>query len=179
MKNFNFDSGDWSWGKYGAGDYYHEPLEELKAALESGKPFDTGWHGFVKIGASMRVSRDEHGILVEAADAMDEVFGEPDLIMDCLTDEESEKLTDEMIAEIQRRLAACMEFYTEFDGSEDLPANATLEEVLAAGEKALMLCDRSLENSFSICIKYTLQALYGESDETNRKIASRIYQLID
>ena len=179
MEKYIFDSGDWSWGKYGPGDYYDDALEELKSALESGKPFDTGWHGFVKIGAAMRVSRDEHGILVEAADAMDEVFGEPDLILDCLTREESEKLTDEMIAEIQRRLAACMEFYTDFEASESLPSDATLEEVLEAAEKVSMLCGRSLENSFSICIKYTLQALYGESDETNRKIASRICQLID
>ena len=173
MGGFNFEH----WGSWGIGDWYDETYEELKSAVESGKPFDTGWHGWKKTEESMRIIRTEYETIVEVHSCMDEAFGQEDLIFDCLTDEEEERLTDEMVDEI-RDLLYMGDFNEETEDSETLPLNATVEDIEELAEKMVNNCDSILKDYFRECICDTLVVMYGESEETEKLIAKRIAKLI-
>jgi hypothetical protein len=67
-KQFNldiFNSGDGA--HWGLSDWYEEKAAALKAALESGLPFDTGWYGSKKEIASARISSDGTVIQIEVS----------------------------------------------------------------------------------------------------------------
>ena len=150
------------WGSWGVGDFYDAPYKELKEAIESGKDFDTGWHGWKKEIQSMRISREDGRILVEVSQEMDEL---PDLIYDCLLDEEEENLTDEMIEEITDYLAMETEFNTYDENSEVLPTDASLDEVIDKAKELMQECDNYLKDAYRICIGTTLQVMYPDKVE--------------
>ena len=94
---FDFDD----CGSWGVGDFYDGNEGELRKAIESGEPFDTGWHGFKKEIQSMRIHRDETEVEVQVSAAMDEVFEQEDLFCDFLEDNEFDLLTDEVIDKVR------------------------------------------------------------------------------
>ena len=165
------------WGSWGIGDWYDEAYDALKAAIESGKPFDTGWHGWKKTEESMQIIRTEQALVVNVGSCMDEAYEEDDLIRDCLTEEEEERLTDEMVERIRELLYACT-FNDETEDSETLPVNATIEEIEEAAGRLVDECDSILKGHFRECIWATLVVMYGESEETEKLIAERIARLI-
>lgn len=60
-----FESGDGA--HCGLADWYEDKEAALKAALESGQPFDTGWYSSKKEIASARISSDGESVRVEVS----------------------------------------------------------------------------------------------------------------
>lgn len=168
-EGFDFED----WGSWGVTDFYDETREELESALKSGKPFNTGWHGAKKELESMQIVRDYENTVVCVHAYMDELYEQSDLINDCLTDDESNRITDDMIDEI-RDVCMFSDCVDECDESETLPLDASLEDIEKCASKLLDLCEKRLKDSFQMCIGITLSILYGESDETNKLIDERI-----
>lgn len=162
----NLDFYDWgSWGITGdASDLYHDVREMLEKALESGEDFDTGWHGFKKELESMRVRREGEKITVYVSAEMDSCFEEPDLIYDCLTDEEAEKLTDEMIESIREELMWA-DFVEESGDEETFPAYASLSDIMTSAKYMIGLCNERLHESFLMCMAITLNTVYGDPED--------------
>lgn len=155
--SFDFDD----WGSWGIGDFYKGNDAELRSAIESGKCFDTGWHGFKKELESFRVRRDNEGIMVEVLAYMDSAFEDTGLILDGITDEEAELLTDDMIEEIREYLYADTEFSDEAYDYEKLPATATFEDIMKSAKDLMNTCHDRLHDSFLSCAGTTLYVLYG------------------
>ena len=168
---FDFDD----WGSWGVGDFYDGNEEELRKAIESGEPFDTGWHGFKKELQSMRICRDEDGITVEVGECMDEAFGEEDLFYDFLEDDEFELLTEENLEEIRDYLAMG-DFVEETSESETISSDATFDQVMEKASELMQFCSDRLHDSFLECIGTTLAVIYDDPEDKNGKIAERIEQ---
>ena len=168
---FDFDE----WSRWSLCDFEDGDAndEELKAALASGKPFDTGWHGFSKTEYSMRIQRSMDGVTVAVHNCMDSALEQCDLFCDFLTSEECERLTDEMINQIRDYLYM-EDFVEEITESETLPADTTLEEIMQKAGELIDFCDNVLKESFRECISTTLWVMYGESENTMRIINERI-----
>ena len=163
------------WGSWGVGDFYDEPYKELKEALESGKPFDTKWHGWKKEIQSMRIIRKEDGrILVMVSQEMDDC---PDLIYDCLLDEEEEKLTDEMIEEITDALLMENEFNIWDENEDYLPSDSSLDSVIKKATELMQECDNFLKYAYRICIGTTLQVMYPDAENIEELYNERCERL--
>ena len=165
---FDFDD----WGSWGVGDFYDGNEEELRKAIESGEPFDTGWRGFKKEIQSMRIHRDETGVEVQVSAAMDEVFEQEDLFYDFLEDDEYELLTDEVVDEVRDYL--CMgDFVEETEDSITLQ-NPTFDDVMKAASECADYCDERLHDSFLECIGTTLYIMYKDNPNRDDIIQKRI-----
>ena len=159
----DFDFNDW--GSWGVGDYYKDTYEKLKAAIDNGEDFDTGWHGFKKEVQSMRVVRDNGEITVCVSAEMDDVFDQPDLIYDCLTEEEANRITDEQIETI-RNLLCLTDFSTITIETATLPSSASLDSVLDAASKLVDECGACLHDWYKECKATTLYILYDGPDDS-------------
>ena len=160
---FEFDD----WGRYGITDdcLYDEAKAALKQAIDSGKYFDTGWHGSTKEIPTLQIRRMEDGIEVCVHDEMDDVFDQYDLFCDFLTDEEMEMLDEDKADEIRDYLE-WGDFYNEIGCTELLPSNASYDDVMATVAELEDDCERTLKNSFNQCIVITLHVLYdGNIDD--------------
>lgn len=164
MEKFNFDFYDW--GSWGVGDLYNGNEELLKNALESGEDFDTEWHGFKKELESMRITRDSEGITVYVSAYMDSALEEWDLIMDGITEEEAEKLTDEIVEEIREYLYENSEYCEECEYSETISATSTFEEIMAKASEIADRCHEQLRHSFQYCAWITLYILNSRPKDT-------------
>lgn len=165
---FDFDD----WGSWGVGDFYDGNEEELKFAIESGEPFDTGWHGFKKELQNMRIVRDENGIEVSVSEYMDEAFEQTDLFCDFLENDEFDLLTDEKLEEIRDYL--CWgDFVEETEDSITLQ-NPTFEDVMKAASECESYCEERLHDSFLECISTTLYVIYKDDPNRDEIIQKRI-----
>ena len=165
-----------NWGSWGIGDFYDGNEKELRDAIESGKPFDSGWHGFKKELQSMRICRNDAGnIIVEVSKWMDSIYEEPELFYDFLTDEEAEKLTDEMIEEIRDNLifSDCVD---ETQDNAELLNDATFEQVMKKANELMGECDNVLHSSFLQCIAVTIGVLYNDLFDDTGIISKRLDQ---
>ena len=166
---FDFDD----WGSWGIGDFYNGNEEELRKAIESGEPFDTGWHGYKKELQSMRVIRDENGIEVSVYAYMDEALEQTELFDDFLEYDEWDLLTDEKLEEIRDYL--CWgDFVEETEDSFTFPNGATFDEVMKKAHELADYCDKRLQDSFLECIDVTLAVIYNDPEDKSGKIAERI-----
>ena len=158
----NFDFNNWgSWGITGdASDLYADSGKELEDALNSGEDFDTDWHGFKKELESMRVSRKNGRIIVEVYAETDSIYEDSALIFDCVTDEEAERITEEMIDAIREELN-----WTDYrEGSEEmewLPTDASLDDIMRSAREMIDICNQELHDSFLMCMDATLTILYN------------------
>lgn len=180
MNTFDFNFDDWNWGSWGVGDFYDGNEKKLRDAIDSGKPFDTDWHGFKKELQSMRIQRTESKVIVSVSEYMDDLEDYA-LILDCLTDEEEQKITEEQLEEIRNQLyyLCWSEFTTETSEEEELPVNATFEQIMDKAVELIDACGRQLETSFHNCIGVTLSVLYDgmESSELMNLIDERIEKI--
>ena len=175
-KAFDFDN----WGSWGVIDLYDDTRAALEKALKSGRKFDSGWHGFKKEIASMRVSRDENRVIVECSAEMDD-YQDGALIDDCLTSEEMERMTDDMYERILDALDSESMFSTNaYNRSDCYEKNPTVEGIVETAGMMLDNCERELNESFKFCIRTTLSVLYeGESEEKLAEITeARIKELV-
>lgn len=168
QEGFDFDD----WGKWGIGDFYEDHENELRTAIESGKPFNTGWHGWRETEYTLSISRGENQVMLDAYDCMDSALEQADLFCDFLTSEESEMLTDEKLEEIRDYLIEG-DFREETSDVTYLPVNATFDEIMEKASELIKGCKNRLSESFGECIAVTLYCLYGESDETIKLIEDR------
>lgn len=175
--DFNFDD-DWNWGSWGVGDFYDGNEKKLRDAIDSGKPFDTDWHGFKKELQSMRIQRTDDKIIVSVCEYMDDLEDYA-LIYDCLTEEEERKITEKQLADIRDQLcdAFWCEFTTETSEEEELPVDATFDQVMAKASELMDACSRHLKTSFNNCIGTTLSVLYEGMD--NSKLMDLINERIE
>lgn len=147
------------WGSWGVGDMRNGG-DDLRKAIESGEPFDSGWHGWKKELQSMRVQRVDSGeISVECYQEMDSALEQRDLFYDFLTGDEAERLDDEMVEEI-RALLFEGDFVEEVSYDEDLPADATYEQVIETAKELMQDCDDTLKEAYHECISVTLYTMY-------------------
>lgn len=151
------------WGGYGPHDLDEEADKWLRDALASGKWFDSGWHGFSKETCEMRVTRDGSGVKVEVCASMDDL-DDYTLIMDCLTDEEQVRMTEEMCGRVAETLFQDETFTTETERSSDCMENPTVEQVMEKASDLLRECDAKLIGCFTQCKEAALRVLY-EGDE--------------
>lgn len=158
-----FDFNDWGhYGIYDGKDMFYDKGQELSMFLASNIEFDTGWHGFKKEIESMRVQRVfDEGILVSVHAEMDDAMEQCDLICDCLTDEEENLLTDDMIEEIRDLLMADMEFSSEETATEIIKEDSTLEDVMKTASQLSKSCNDKLHESFLSCMAITLDVVYN------------------
>ena len=169
--NMAFDFDDW--GRWGFVDLDYDSEAELRTAIASGQPFDTGWHGFRKTEYSMRIQRSAGGTTVSVYDCMDSALGQWDLFCDFLNNDELERLTDEMVDQIREDLYMG-DFIEEIEEEETLPADATFDEIMKKVGELIDFCGNRLEDAFRECISITLYEMYGPSDETLNLINERI-----
>lgn len=173
VNGFSFND----WGKWSVYDLYDNARQELEDALNAGTPFNTGWHGCNKELQEMRIVRDSEKTIVECATYMDSALETPDLIYDCLVDDEESLLTDDKIEDIRMLLIDGGSFTEEETSVKCLPLSASIDDILGASKEILADNDNSLKESFRECIGCTLVTLYGYSDETMRLIEDRISKL--
>ena len=166
-----FDFNDW--GSWGVGDFYNGSEEELREAIKSGKPFDTGWHGFKKEPQSMRIYRDEDGVTVNVSECMDEALEQTDLFYDFLADDEYDLLTDDILEDIRGYLYFG-DFVEEIEDSGELPADATFEQIIKKANDLINNCSEILHNSFLECISTTLYVMYDGNMDRDTIIEERI-----
>lgn len=167
---FDFDD----WGKWGIGDFSEDQEKELRAAIESGKPFNTGWHGWRDEEYSMCIVRNEDHTQIKVIDCMDEAFEQEDLFYDFLEDDELDMLTDDKLEEIRECLCDG-DFAEEAFEESMLPADATYDDIISEAIKLVEACRERLNESFKVAISTTLIVLYGYSaEDTMRKIEERI-----
>lgn len=167
-EGFDFDD----WGKWGIGDFYEETETQLRTAIASGEPFNTGWHGFRKEEHAMMVCRGDDKTVVCVCDCMDSALEQTDLFCDFLTNEETKMLTDEKLEKI-RDCLIFGDFCEETSDETELPVNASFDEIIDKASKLAEGCRNRLHESFGECIAVTLYCLYGESDETMKLIEQR------
>ncbi len=165
-----FDFNDW--GSWGVGDFYDGNEEELRNAIESGEPFDTGWHGFKKEIQSMRIHRDENGVEIQVSAAMDEVFEQEDLFYDFLEDDEWDLLTDDIIEEVRDYL--CMGDFVEETEESITLQNPTFNDVIKAANECADYCEKRLHDSFLECIGTTLYVMYQNDPNRDDIVQKRI-----
>lgn len=147
------------WGGYGTHDL-DEPADRwLRNALSSGRLFDSGWHGFSKETCEMRVTRDGSGVKVEVCASMDDL-DDYTLIMDCLTDGEQGRMTEEMCGRVAETLFQDESFTTETERISDCMGNPTVEQVMEKASDLLCECDAKLIGCFTQCKEATLRVLY-------------------
>lgn len=173
--NFNkkFESFN-DWGSWGVGDFYEDPLKILRGAVASGKPFDSGWHSWKKELQSMRIVRDDVSTTIEVSEYMDDPYGDHELLGDFLEDDEWEKLDDETLETLNEKFYehdVVDEVQDEYSG---LPRNATFNEIIEKARELMKGCSERLNEAFRNCIALTLLQIYGESDETEKRIEERI-----
>lgn len=168
---FDFDD----WGRWGFCDFEDGDAndEELKAALASGEPFDTGFHGFYKSEYSMRIRRTETETIVSVFSCMDSALEQWDLFCDFLTGEEMERLTDDMVDKIRDYLYMG-DFVEETTEDTTLPVDAGLDEIIRAAKELAEFVDEQLLESYRECIGTTLFVMYGDSESTMTMIEERI-----
>ena len=167
--HFDFDD----WGKWGVGDFYTEAEDLLKEAIASGKTFDTGWHGYKKEIESMRIQRDAEHITISCSTSMDEVFEQYDLFSDFLTNEEMEKLSDDLVVSIRDALM-WGDFSEDAEGDVQIPAGSDYDTVIRQAEELMQECSDRLDDYFRECISTTLYLMYGDSEETAKLTEERI-----
>ena len=168
---FDFDD----WGSWGVGDFYNGNEEELVDAINSGKPFDTGWHGFKKELESLRIARDDINVTVYVSTYMDEALGQAELFSDFLEDDEWELLTDEKLEEIRDYLYMG-DFVEEITLEDKLPLTATYKEIMNKATELMESCHETLHHSFLECIGTTLYVLYINSPDRDEIIRERLEQ---
>lgn len=152
---FEFDD----WGSWGVGDMCNGG-DDLRKAIESGEPFDSGWHGWTKELQSMQVQRVDSGeIFVECHQEMDSALEQWDLFYDFLTEDEVERLDDEMVEEI-RELLFYGDFTEEVSYDEELPADTTYEQVIETAKELMHGCGDTLNEAYHECISVTLYTMY-------------------
>ena len=166
---FDFDD----WGKWGITDFCPDAEERLRKALESGKTFNTGWHGCTKEIESMCIQKDAEHITISCSTSMDEVFEQEDLFSDFLTEEEMENLTDDLMEEIRDALM-WGEFSENSEGDVQIPPDSDIETISRKAAGLMRECRDRLDDYFRECISTTLYIMYGESDETTRLVEERI-----
>ena len=123
----------WYASKWGISDFYDEAEKSLRAAIDSGEDFDTGWFGCKKEINYAKIVREEGEITVSVTCHMDDLWESDDLIFDALW--RIEKITDGLPMEIidSIRNAACDEQLDDHTTlSETLPGNASYEDIIAA-----------------------------------------------
>ena len=161
QEGFEFEA----WGKWGISTdedcLYEKPRNELLQALASDKPFNTGWHGFTKELESMRIIRDNAALHLFVYSYMNE---DADIFSEFLSEEELAMLTEEKISAIRERLTLT-DFSENVENREDLPLNASYEEILEKAEKLMIECHKTLDSNYCDCIRATMFALYGETEE--------------
>lgn len=176
---YNFD-GISDWGKWGIcgdpDDLYPAAEQMLRAAISSGDAFETGWHGFGKCEASMRIIRDADGkITVLAHQEMDSALDdEAALIYDCLTDAEADAIDDATICMIQDVLC-CTDYQEVCTESTALPADASYDDALMAFMGLVEACEAVLRDSYLLCMDVTLSEFYGypeDRTEIERRLAA-------
>lgn len=157
----NFDFYNWgSWGITGdASDLYADSRKELEDALNSGEDFDTDWHGFKKELESMRVSRKNGRITVEVSAEMDSLWESGDLVWDCVTDEEADRITDDIVDAVREELM-WSDFREESSDMEVLPTDASIDDIMRSAKYMIDLCNQELHDSFLMCMDATLTILY-------------------
>ena len=160
MFGFNFIN----WGHRGVTDFYEDTEKALREAIESGEHFDTGWHGSEKEPVTAQIIRDEESIMVSVySDGLDDCM---DLFSDFLTDEEMRKLTDEMVDQIRDYLDMGEgDFTQEVSYDEELPCDASFEDVVSTMEELSELCNSTVHRRFLSCIEVTLHVLYDCPDQ--------------
>lgn len=164
VSGFDFDE----WGRY---DFDDDTLAELQSAVESGKPFNTGWHGWSKNFDAMQVIRGYDQTVVRCSSEMDE---DEDLINDCLVGNECIEDTG-IYNKILDALYMDYDFSSHKESMSSLPVNASLDDILAEAKKLFRDVHNALEYSYRYCIGTTLQVLYGgDSEETTKMIIDRI-----
>lgn len=171
VPQIGFDFEDW--GKWGIGDFYEDHEKELREAIDSGKPFNTGWHRWRKEEHSMCIIRNGDQTKIIVGDCMDSALEENDLFYDFLEGDEIDMLTDEKADEIRDYLI-CGDFVEEVGYDSCLKANATFDEIIKEACSLLDACHNRLHESFKEAIATTLEVLYGDSEETRKKIDERI-----
>ena len=168
---FDFDD----WGKWGICDFYPEAEEKLREVIKSGKTFNTGWHGCRKEIENMCIQKDAEYITISCSTSMDEVFEQYDLFSDFLTNEEMEKLTDELADNIREVLAdPWCDFSEDSEGNVQIPVGSDFDTIVCQAEELMQKCKDRLDDYFRVCISITLSAIYGDSEETEKIIEERI-----
>lgn len=164
------------WGSWGLGDFYADREKELRDAIASGRPFDTGWHGWKKELQSMRIKRTKYGTNVFVNMCMDSI-DDYALIFDCLTDDEEDRITYEQCEEIVNDLW-WSEFTTDANATESLPVDATFDDIVKKAHELMDICNDRLKASWHLCIDVTLTILYeGTGNNLENMIEERIKRI--
>lgn len=141
--------------KWGLTDLYPEHEKALRAAIDSGKGFDTGWCYCVKEIRSFRIVSDGKVITVLAYEEMDDI---DDLIDDAidsqteLTDDQEEKIRDYYY---------CYGMTSELESETTIPAT-TYEDVMKALEELENSNSEQLESWFRMIQDYAQSVIEGE-----------------
>lgn len=145
---------------------YKDFADDLRIAISSGEPFDTGWHGFKKELESMKVTRKSKNddIIVEVSAYMDSAYEDAALIYDCLTNEESKNLTDSMIEEIRNELDFT-DFREETEEMEFISPESSLEDVIKTASDLIRYCNNELHECYLMCMEVTLSVLYNHPED--------------
>jgi len=166
----------YNWGSWGVTEMYPDVEKIMREVIASGERFDTGWHGCKKELQSMSIQRTEDEVIVEVSAYMDDLEDYA-IILDCLTSEEEQKITEEQCEAIANALDEMfLDFQTEIEERDKLPVTATFEEIVEKAEECLDYCGRRLKESFHLCIGITLSELYSDMDqkELDKLICERI-----
>lgn len=173
--NFNkkFESFN-DWGSCGVGDFYEDPLKILREAVASGKPFNSGWHGWKHELQSMCVSRKDGKTIVECHEYMDDPYGDHELLGDFLEDCEWEKIDNEDTLQVLEDEFFMFDISDSADEEAELPYDATLDDIINTSKDLMKACGDRLETYYKHCICITLTRIYGEGDNAKKIIEERI-----
>ena len=83
--------GDGDAAHYGPEDLYEDNLEELKVAIASGKPYETGWYSCKKEPVTAEITFDGEKVSIDVSLAMDDMF---DLVDTAIWESDGKKEND-------------------------------------------------------------------------------------
>ena len=128
--------------KWGISDFYDEAEKSLKAALDSGEDFDTGWFGCKKEIHYGQIVREDGNVTVSVCCHMDDLWESEELIYDALwevTKVENE-LPEDIIDSIRdAAIDDCVDDSSTW--TEVLPSSVSFDDVVKALDKCEVNAD--------------------------------------
>lgn len=135
-----------SWGRW---ELNGDGAEALKEAMESGLPFEIGFHGFTKTDYSMAVTRNEDlTYTIQVYGEMDDLY-DGSLIYDAVYGSDEEWLTDDVIQEIITDCEKCL-FGNSATVEDTLDDDADIHDIEDTYYSLCGYCQEILDENFTL-----------------------------
>ena len=160
----DISEGGWYCSHWGLTDLYEKCEKNLRDLLKTGVDFRTEWCGSKKELLSARYRRQDGSVWVDVYQWMDDLWEEQDLVYDAVWTRfhrEDIEIPDELMEYILDVATECG-VDESFQLSEELGADATYEDCMAAVERLENATDKETSRMFEVLCNIVEDAVKNE-----------------